>query len=81
MQTASGGCHCDNIRVELTLTRSLSDYSPRACDCGLCMRHRAACISDPEGSLIARIADPANVGRYSVERSGTSWSPLVARPR
>jgi hypothetical protein len=25
--------------------------APRACDCDFCMRHRAAWVSDPEGSL------------------------------
>ena len=71
MHTASGGCHCDNIRAELTLTRDLSDYNPRACDCGFCTRHRAAYISDPQGSLIVRVANPAHVGRYR-QGSGTA---------
>ncbi len=65
MQKLSGGCHCGNIRITLTLTRSAGSYQPRACDCDFCRKHGAAYLSDPEGSLLIRIGDPAATARYA----------------
>ena len=64
MVTVSGGCHCGNIGVELQLTRAPDSYSPRACGCDFCRKHGAAYVSDPDGALHMRIADPAQAGRY-----------------
>jgi len=74
MYTVSGRCHCGNIRVDLKLTRQLSQYSPRACDCSFCTKHRAAYISDPEGSLMVRFEDPGKVGRY---RQGSETAEML----
>ena len=65
MHRLSGGCHCGNIRIELALTRSAGSYNPRACDCDFCRRHRAAYVSDPQGSLVIRIRKEAETSRYA----------------
>ncbi|MHB8406154.1 MAG: GFA family protein [Gammaproteobacteria bacterium] len=64
MHSASGGCHCGNIRVELELARAPDSYHPRACDCDFCRQHNAAYVSDPQGSLVIRIKDQRLSGRY-----------------
>jgi hypothetical protein len=64
MHKANGGCHCGNIRVELELTRAPSTYIPRACDCDFCRKHGAAYVSDARGSVLIRIKDPGNSGKY-----------------
>jgi hypothetical protein len=65
MQRVGGGCHCGNIRVELELTRTAGTYNPRACDCDFCRKHRAAYVSDPQGSLLILIRDERDSGRYA----------------
>jgi hypothetical protein len=65
MHKLSGGCHCGNVRIELTLTHSAGSYNPRACDCDFCRKHRAAYLSDPQGSLLIRIGNEADTSRYT----------------
>ncbi|HWZ63212.1 MAG TPA: hypothetical protein VNX02_09340 [Steroidobacteraceae bacterium] len=65
MQTLHGGCHCGNIRVELRLTRAPGTYPPRACDCSFCLKHGAAYISDPLGSLRLTLRDEREATRYA----------------
>jgi len=65
MHKVSGGCHCGNIRIEAELTRPPGTYDPRACDCDFCMKHRAAFLSDPQGSLVIHIRDEDGCGRYA----------------
>lgn len=65
MQTLSGGCHCGNIRIELALTRGAGSYNPRACDCDFCRKHRAAYLSDPQGSLLILIRSESDCSRYT----------------
>lgn len=65
MQTLSGGCHCGNIRITLTLSRGAGSYNPRACDCDFCRKHRAAYLSDPQGSLLILIRNEADCSRYA----------------
>jgi hypothetical protein len=60
----TGGCHCGNISVAVELTRAPDTYHPRACDCDFCRRHGAAWVSDPQGSLLIRIADERDASRY-----------------
>jgi len=55
----AGGCHCGALRWEFEGDQDLSALVPRACDCDFCMRHRAAWVSDPDGRLRIRAADPA----------------------
>jgi len=59
-----GGCHCGNIQLEVGLSRLPAEYNPRACDCDFCMKHGAAYLSDPDGSLSIRVKDGRLLGRY-----------------
>lgn len=52
-----GGCHCGAVRWTFESRLPLSQFAPRACDCDFCTRHRAAWVSDPQGSLQIRGAD------------------------
>ncbi len=74
MQAFSGGCHCGNIRVELQLSREPSSYSPRACDCDFCRKHRSAYVSDPHGSLRIRVLDRRRMGSY---RQGNELAEML----
>lgn len=47
----AGGCHCGSIRWRFRSRHALDGFSPRACDCDFCTRHRAAWVSDPQGEL------------------------------
>ena len=58
----TGGCHCGAVRWTLSSQHALETFSPRACDCDFCTRHRAAWVSDAQGAL--RIAGIAAARRY-----------------
>ena len=78
MHRLGGGCHCGNIRVALELTRSAGSYNPRACDCDFCRKHRAAWVSDPQGSLLIEIRDERDCARYA-QGSGQAQLLLCRR--
>ncbi|MFC5576532.1 GFA family protein [Lysobacter niabensis] len=52
-----GGCHCGAVRWSFESRLPLPQFAPRACDCDFCTRHRAAWVSDADGSLQLRDAD------------------------
>lgn len=58
-----GSCHCGELRLEFATARPLASFSPRACDCAFCKRHRAAWISDHAGHLRI-LATGASLQRY-----------------
>lgn len=60
----TGGCHCGGLRWSLDTDVPLVDFTPRACDCDFCARHRAAWISDSKGTLILRIVRAGVLQRY-----------------
>jgi hypothetical protein len=64
MHQASGGCHCGNILMDIEFSREPGTYNPRACDCDFCRKHAASYVSDPQGSLVIRIKDERECGRY-----------------
>jgi hypothetical protein len=74
MQQLSGGCHCGNIRIQMTLTQEPGTYHPRACDCEFCRMHGAAYVSDPKGSVSLHIRDPRQRGSY---HQGSGQADLV----
>src|SRR4051794_20913048 len=74
MHSVSGKCHCGNIRVNVELAKEPERYQPRACDCDFCRMHGAAYVSDPNGSLTIRIADPGLTGRY---RQGNALADML----
>jgi hypothetical protein len=69
--TLSGGCHCGSIHIDISLPKSSSEYSPRACDCDFCRKHGASYISDPLGKLRMTVRNASDLGRYK-QGSGIS---------
>lgn len=61
--THTGGCHCGALRWRFDSALDLAGFAPRACDCDFCRRHRAAWVSDAEGTLRIE-AGPAQLQRY-----------------
>lgn len=57
-----GGCHCGAVQFAFWTQLPLSDFTPRACDCDFCTRHRAAWVSDAAGVL--RITASDGMRRY-----------------
>jgi len=66
-----GGCHCGNVHINFQLSRHPGSYNPRACDCGFCLKHGAAYVSDPAGTLRIEARDSQKLGRYR-QGSGTA---------
>ena len=74
MPDVSGGCYCGNIRLTVSLSRDLSTYTPRACDCDFCRKHGAAYVSDPTGSLRIRVTDERELSRF---RQGSNTAEML----
>jgi hypothetical protein len=68
-----GGCHCSAVRWIFESRHPLSRFAPRACDCDFCTRHRAAWVSDAEGSLRLRDVD----GRMRRYRQGSGQAEFL----
>ena len=66
MSIKKAGCYCGNISVQVSLSKDLGQYTPRACDCDFCSRHGAAYISDPQGTLTLQVSDPAKHLTYRI---------------
>lgn len=62
--THEGGCHCGNLRWQFGTTRTAGEFAPRACDCDYCSRHRAAWVSDSQGTLRIDVHHAADLQRY-----------------
>ncbi len=45
----SGGCACENISLDLKLTRPIDEFVARTCGCSFCKSHGAVYVSDPHG--------------------------------
>jgi hypothetical protein len=60
--------------VEARLTAEPATFRPRACDCDFCRKHGAAWVSDAQGSLLIRLAEPQARGTY---RQGSGQAELV----
>jgi len=57
-------CHCGNISADVGLSKDITEYIPRACDCEFCTKHGAAYLSDPKGSLEIQVDKPEQTTRY-----------------
>jgi hypothetical protein len=66
-----GSCHCGKIRVELATSMHPESFHPRGCDCSFCVKHGAAYVSDPDGTLSIRVAVPNGLSEYK-QGSGTA---------
>jgi hypothetical protein len=64
MTKLSGTCHCGNITFDLHTGRQAREFVPRECSCGLCRKHRASWISDPEGKAHVHYKDRNLVSSY-----------------
>lgn len=51
LKIQSGACSCQNVAVEVCLTRELSSYVLRECDCDFCQKEKALYLSDPNGDF------------------------------
>ena len=60
----SGGCHCGNIHVRLTLSRRPEDSALRACACSFCRAHNTRTVSDPAGLFELWADDWSSVEPY-----------------
>lgn len=60
-----GKCHCGNICFSLTWEPDTREIPARACGCSFCMKHGGVWTSNPNGSLIVTLRDPALVRRYA----------------
>jgi len=69
-----GGCHCGQLSIAIELTAPPFSFHPRACDCGFCLKHGAAYLSDPNGMLELRAREPQNRGAY---RQGSEAAEFV----
>ncbi len=74
MADVGGGCYCGNIRLDVSLSRDLSAYDPRACDCDFCQKHGAAYVSDARGSLRIWVRNELGVNRY---RQGSNTAEML----
>jgi hypothetical protein len=59
----TGGCHCSALRWTLETLHPIAEFTPRACDCDFCTRHRAAWVSDSQGALRIK-AESAHLQHY-----------------
>lgn len=64
MTTLLGGCHCENLRVELETSVDPRALPLRACQCSFCVRHGAISTADPAGRLRIEVAHSERLHRY-----------------
>ncbi len=72
--TLKGGCHCGNVTFELYTNKDETELAPRTCQCGLCRKHDASWISDPEGEAQVKYENVEEVSKY---RFGHSTSDFI----
>jgi hypothetical protein len=60
----SGGCHCGNLRLRVSLTTAPAETQMRSCACSFCRSHGTRTLSDPAGQAELWAADWALVQRY-----------------
>jgi hypothetical protein len=59
-----GACHCGAIGFTLRTSELPERWRVHACQCSFCRAHGARTITDPQGSIAFRVADPAKLRRY-----------------
>jgi hypothetical protein len=60
----NGGCHCNNIRVTLQLSKPPAEMPLRSCACSFCRSHGTRTLSDRDGKVCIAAADWSLVERY-----------------
>ena len=48
----SFSCQCGKVSGNIFLPKTLSEYSPRECDCDFCMSRGIQYLSDPQGKIL-----------------------------
>jgi hypothetical protein len=69
-----GSCHCSKLRWNLETELSITNLTPRACDCDFCTRHRAVWISDLQGKLTLHVLQAGVLQRY---RQGSEQAEFI----
>ena len=59
-----GACHCGALAFTLRTSQPPDRWQVRACQCAFCRMHGARTVSDPDGSVAFRIAEPSKLRRY-----------------
>jgi hypothetical protein len=60
----TGGCHCENIKVRLRLSKPPDQMPLRSCSCSFCRSHGTRTVSDRDGSVEVTASDWSLVERY-----------------
>jgi hypothetical protein len=60
----SGGCHCGNISVQLSLSRAPDQMPLRSCSCSFCRAHGTRTLSDRDGQAEITVADWSLAEKY-----------------
>jgi hypothetical protein len=86
-----GRCHCGAIGFSFRTAQTPDNWPVRACQCRFCRSHGARTTSDPGGSVIFHIADPATLLHYRFgsrtadflvcRNCGTYVAAVVTSPR
>lgn len=58
----AGRCHCGDLRVVMYSDKAPDRFTPRADQCGFCLRHRAMAVSDPDG--LVELEAPGDLEPY-----------------
>lgn len=64
MAEHSGGCHCGNIALCVTLTMPPEEVDVRADQCTFCLAHGILSIGDPKGRAVVTVRDKGLLSRY-----------------
>lgn len=59
-----GGCHCGNLRYQLSGPVPVSDWSARSCGCDFCTRHGGLYAAHPGAAMTVTQRSANDVGRY-----------------
>ena len=60
----TGGCHCQNITVQLKLSKLPAEVPLRSCSCAFCRSHGTRTVSDRDGAAEITASDWSMVERY-----------------
>jgi hypothetical protein len=90
-RTFEGRCHCGSTGFSFRTAQTPDTWPVRACQCRFCRCHGACTTSDPGGSVIFQIANPATLLRYRFgsrtaeflvcRNCGTYVAAVVTSPR
>lgn len=69
MHSYSASCQCGSVSFDMALPLTISEYSPRKCDCNFCMERDIRYLSDPKGSLHIRSQVPLLMQKQGSEKA------------